>query len=162
MAANKSAGCDTPSTTARRIAQKSIVAVAGMAIRWAGWRCRQSCARPGREQNKYPSDKSTNTGKATYEPFQEKNVLVGRKDAFAVRFAFQRDPHGGQGAKSEKSVSWGIRDMGWRSESLPTPGTLGNGSRGSLVLVAPVGMARRQLGFLAPRGAAAVSKPELL
>ena len=42
---------------------------------------------------------------------KEKDLLVGQKDAFAVRFAFQRDPHGGQGATAEESLSWGAFEI---------------------------------------------------
>lgn len=44
-------------------------------------------------------------------PSEEKDVRVGQKDTFAVRFAFQRDPHGGQGATPEEGLSWGAFEI---------------------------------------------------
>lgn len=40
-----------------------------------------------------------------------KDILTGHKDSFAVRFAFLRDPHAGQGATREESLSWGAFEI---------------------------------------------------
>lgn len=42
---------------------------------------------------------------------REKDILVGSKDLFAVRFAFQRDPHDGAGATPEERISWGAFEI---------------------------------------------------
>jgi Zn-dependent peptidase ImmA (M78 family) len=42
---------------------------------------------------------------------KEKDVRVGRKNTFAMRFAFQRDPHGGRAATPEETLSWGAFEI---------------------------------------------------
>ena len=42
---------------------------------------------------------------------KEKDILVGQKDMFAIRFAFRRDPHSGQGATPEETLSWGAFEI---------------------------------------------------
>ncbi len=42
---------------------------------------------------------------------KEKDVRVGQKNTFAMRFAFQRDPHGGRAATPEEALSWGAFEI---------------------------------------------------
>src|SRR5690348_7560923 len=42
---------------------------------------------------------------------KEKDILVGSKERFAVRFAFQRDPDHGRAATPEECISWGAFEI---------------------------------------------------